>query len=148
MKLLQEARICFVYLTFANLLGNSDTKLLQILLLIFMGIDWQPKMIAWHSCPCWTPWWNSLWIPVPSAVIVHLPKSRRYLSQNYTFYNALFLTGCWSLVDWKQLSDSKPLRSSVIHNGRVDEDLVHLLIINYSSQTMFEDFTATSLLVN
>lgn len=42
--------------------------------------------------------------------------------------NALFPSGCWSLVGWRQLSVSKPLRSTTAHGSRVNKrDLVHLL---------------------
>lgn len=63
--------------------------------------------------------------------------------------NALFPSGCWSLVGWKQLNVSRPLRSPTAHGSRADErDLVHLLAPSSQKFTkLFRDSMAVSILV-
>lgn len=52
--------------------------------------------------------------------------------------NALFPSGGWSLVGWKQLYVSKPLRSPTAHGSRADKrDLVHLLAPSSQKVTNF-----------
>lgn len=103
-------------------MGNSGSKLMWILSLIFTGLDFQPKMKLWGLYSCWTPWWTSVQIPLPSVITVNLPYCHRLRVRPTNSINALFLSGCWSLVDWKQLDLSKPLRSSAARGSRVDEE--------------------------
>lgn len=50
--------------------GNLGSRLMWILSLIFMGLDFQPKMNPPYSH--WTPWWALVQTAQPSAVAVNL----------------------------------------------------------------------------
>lgn len=119
MKLLQEACICFVY-HHCKLVGEFWLWVVRNFVTDFHGYG-----LATQNGTC-------AHVGPPREILCE----SQYLLQLLSIYlsvidiqarpthsiNALFLTGCWSLVDWKQLSDCKPLRSLVIHNGRVDEE--------------------------
>lgn len=158
-KPLQEACICSAYLTFVNLAGEILTpnrcEFCHWFSRVWIGNpEWQHGTNAHVGHP------GKLLLDTLVNFCVNSPTFCSYC----VFYlsvtdiqarpthsiNALFLSGHWGLVDWKQLGDSKPLRSSATRDRLVEErDLVHLLATNsHSSQSGFEDSMTTSKLAN